>query len=167
MGVDGNRMPKTKGKAVPRRNVRIPKPIVDEVDEIVRDFKLYVNRQQFVESAIREKIERVKFLRGREAASLGPELGITTGLREIGEDFLVGVKDTFLAHAIVNAVKGKDVPGNHLDVKQFERFIREYLKKRAMQEGKRITEEQLDELTADLLEYHRRILEGLSLTASH
>ena len=33
---------------------------MDEVDRVVRASGLYVNRQQFVESAIREKIEKVK-----------------------------------------------------------------------------------------------------------
>ena len=53
-------MPRNKGEAIRRKNIRIPEPLVDEVDEIVRENRLYVNRQQFVESAIREKIEKVK-----------------------------------------------------------------------------------------------------------
>ena len=50
--------------AVRRKNIRIREPIMDEVDGIVRENGLYVNRQQFVESAIREKIEKVKVLEG-------------------------------------------------------------------------------------------------------
>ena len=56
-------MPRTKSKVVERKNVRIPKPLIDEVDRVVREYGLYVNRQQFVESAIREKVERFKLLR--------------------------------------------------------------------------------------------------------
>ena len=54
------RMPKTlRGEAVPRKNIRIPKPMMDEVERIVAEHpELYNNRQQFIESAIREKIER-------------------------------------------------------------------------------------------------------------
>jgi metal-responsive CopG/Arc/MetJ family transcriptional regulator len=53
------RMPRTlRGGAVPRKNIRIPKPMMDAVERIVTDHpELYNNRQQFVESAIREKIE--------------------------------------------------------------------------------------------------------------
>jgi len=37
--------------------------MVDEVDRIVKEHsELNYNRQQFVESAIREKIERIKFI---------------------------------------------------------------------------------------------------------
>jgi len=77
------------------------------------------------------------------------------------------VKDTFLAHVIVSTVKEKTLPANHLDLKQIEQFIRRYLKKRAERKGKRISRERLDELTEDLLEYHKEILEGLSLMVSH
>ncbi len=35
-----------------------------EVDRVVRGSELYLNRQQFVESAIREKVERVGFSAG-------------------------------------------------------------------------------------------------------
>jgi len=58
-------MPKTKCGAVPRKNVRIPTPLMDEVDGIVQDCGLYVNRQQFIESAIREKVENFKFSLGK------------------------------------------------------------------------------------------------------
>jgi metal-responsive CopG/Arc/MetJ family transcriptional regulator len=53
-------VPRNKGVPVKRKNIRIPKPLMDEVDGIVRENRLYMNRQQFVESAIREKIEKVK-----------------------------------------------------------------------------------------------------------
>lgn len=140
-------MPRTKQK-VARKNVRLPKPLVDEVDRIVLRSGLYVNRQQFIESAVREKIERNR-------------------LAEMSDDFLVGVKETFLAHVIVNAAKGKSMPDNHLDLKQFEHFIRRFVMEMAERRGKVITKDCLDEITEDLLEYHRQITEGLSFIANH
>ena len=145
----GGKMPKIKGKAVPRKNVRIPEPIMDEVDEIVRESGLHINRQQFIESAIRERIEKGKLA------------------EEVGDGFLAHVKDTFLAHVIINTVKEKTLPANHLDLKQIEQFIRRYINKRAERKGKRISRERLEELTENLLEYHKEILEGLSLMESH
>jgi Arc/MetJ-type ribon-helix-helix transcriptional regulator len=141
-------MPKTKGKAIARKNVRIPKSIMDEVDRIVRDGGLYISRQQFIESAIRERIEESRLA------------------EKIGDDFAARVRDTFLVHAIVNAVREKTAPANHLDLKQFERDIRRYITERAEREGKRLTKERLDELTKDLLEYNQELLEGLGFVAS-
>jgi len=141
----GEKMPKTKREAVPRKNIRVPTPLMDEVDRIVRKSGLYINRQQFIESAIRERIENIKL----------------TG--EIHDDFLVHIKETFLTHTIVNMAKEKTLPANHLDHKQFEEFVRRYIKKRAEQEDKKITKKRLDKLTEDLLEYHKETLEGLSL----
>jgi metal-responsive CopG/Arc/MetJ family transcriptional regulator len=42
-----------------RKNVRIPVPLIDEIDKILVKFPMYGNRQRFVETAIREKIEEV------------------------------------------------------------------------------------------------------------
>jgi len=137
-------MPRTKRKAIARKNVRIPKPIVDEVDRIVRGSGVYINRQQFIEAAIRERIEQSKLA------------------EKMGVDFVARVKDTFLMHAIVNIVKEKTLPTNHLDLKEFEEYVRRYIEKKAERESKRITKEQLDELTKYLLEYHQEMLEGLS-----
>jgi len=54
-------MPKTKTRRVERVNVRLPKPMVEEIDRIVKKFKeMNWNRQQFIETAIREKIMRIK-----------------------------------------------------------------------------------------------------------
>lgn len=142
-------MPKTKRKAVPRVTIRIAKSIMDEADRIVRESGLYFNRQQFIESAIRERIEKSKLA------------------EEMGDDFAARIKDTFLAHAIVNTVKEKTPPANHLDLKQLERCIRRFISKRAEAEGRKISEERLDELTEELLEYHKEILKGLSLMAPH
>jgi hypothetical protein len=143
------KMPRTKRKAIARKNIRVPKPIIDEVDRIVRGSGVYINRQQFIESALRERIEQSRLA------------------EKIGDDFASRIKDTFLAHAIINTIKEETLPAHHLDLKQFEQYIRRYLEKRAEREGRGITKERLDELTEDLLEYYKEILEGLSLMASH
>jgi Arc/MetJ-type ribon-helix-helix transcriptional regulator len=142
-------MPRTKRKAIARKNVRVPKPIIDEVDRIVRGSGVYVNRQQFIESALRERIEQSKLA------------------EKIGDDFVSHIKDTFLAHAIINTIKEETLPAHHLDLKQFEQYVRRYLEKRAEREGRGITKERLDELTEELLEYYKELLEGLSLMASY
>ena len=138
-------MRKTKREAVPRKNIRVSTLLMDEVDRIVWKSGLYINRQQFIESAIREKIENIK-LAG-----------------EIHDDFSVRLKETFLAHAIANMAKEKALPASHLDQKQLEEFVRRYIKKRAKQEGKKIKKKRLDKLTEDLLEYHKETLAGLSV----
>ena len=139
-------MPRTKSKVVERKNVRIPKPLIDEVDRVVREYGLYVNRQQFVESAVREKVERFKLLR-----------------ENVGDAFSVHVKETFLAHSIVSIVKEETLPAHHLEKEKLEERIRRFILKHAEREGRRITEKRLNELTKEILEYHERILEGLSL----
>jgi len=56
-------LPRTKKASEDRVVIRIPKPMMDEVDRMVCHHKEYhYNRQQFVESAIREKMERIKLL---------------------------------------------------------------------------------------------------------
>jgi hypothetical protein len=137
-------MPKTKRKAIARKNVRIPKLIVDEVDRIVRESGVHINRQQFIESAIRERIEQSKLA------------------EKIGDDFASRIKDTFIAHAIIDTIKEETLPAHHLDLKQFEQYIRGYVEERAEREGRGITKERMDEFTEDLLEYHKEMLEGLS-----
>jgi hypothetical protein len=137
-------MPRTKRKAVARKNVRIPKPIIDEVDRIVQESELYINRQQFIESVIRERIEQSRLT------------------EKIGADFVSRIKDKFLVHTIVNAVKEKTLPANHLDLKELEDYVRRCVEERAQREGKRITKERLDELTKYLLEYHKELLEELN-----
>jgi Arc/MetJ-type ribon-helix-helix transcriptional regulator len=145
----GEKMPKTKRGAVSRKNVRIPTSLMDEVDGVVRRCGLYINRQQFIESAIREKIEDIN-LAG-----------------EIDDDFSVRVKETFLAHAIMGMVKEKTLPAHHSDPKQFEQYVRRYVKKRGEREGRKMAKKRLDELTNDILEYHNEILAGLTLMSHH
>jgi len=156
-------MPKTKGEAVARKNVRIPEPLMNEVDRIVLEGGLYINRQQFIESAIREKVERSMRVEGKEAESLELEPRMAAPPKEMLEELLKHAKDAFLAHAVVHSAKGEDPPADHLDLKLLEKRIRLFLKKRARREGRKIVRKQLDELTAELLNYHQELLEGLAL----
>ena len=59
-------MLKTKGETISRKNVRIPEPLMDEVDATVQECRMYINRQQFIESAVREKIEKMRTVEKRE-----------------------------------------------------------------------------------------------------
>jgi metal-responsive CopG/Arc/MetJ family transcriptional regulator len=43
-----------------RKTVRLLEGMMNEVDRIIEKFTFYGNRQQFIESAIREKIEKVR-----------------------------------------------------------------------------------------------------------
>jgi len=83
------------------------------------------------------------------------------------DDFFVHIKETFLAHSIIAIVKEKTLPPDHSDLKQLEQNIRQYITERAEKEGKEITKQRLDELTEDLIEYHKEILEGLNLMTRH
>jgi metal-responsive CopG/Arc/MetJ family transcriptional regulator len=55
-------MPKTNRTKPARKNFRIPVPLVDEIDKILKKFPMYGSRQRFIETAIQEKIEEVKQL---------------------------------------------------------------------------------------------------------
>lgn len=57
-------MPPTKKKQK-RKPIRLPLPMVEEVDRIVKTFPIYANRQQFVESAVRDKIEKVRLIEAK------------------------------------------------------------------------------------------------------
>jgi len=149
-------MPRSKVH-VERKNMRIPKRLMDEVDWIVNNGGLYLNRQQFIESAIREKVERLKVL---DAGSM-PRLGLRSGSLCVLDEDLVAIKESFLVHTIMGLVNGKGLPSHHSDSGQFGEKVRSYLVRKAEIEGRRLTEEQLDELTECLLKYHDDILEGL------
>ena len=57
-------MPKTqRGKPPGRTSIGLPNPMVAEIDRIVEEHpEMNYTRQQFVESAVREKIERTRLL---------------------------------------------------------------------------------------------------------
>jgi len=59
-------MPRTLKKKVKRLPIRIPEPMMVEIDRIIDAFpEFHFNRQQFVETAIREKIVSMKQLEKR------------------------------------------------------------------------------------------------------
>jgi len=61
-------MPEKKTDRKDRMAVRIPKSMIAEVDRLVRDLpELNYNRQQFIESAIREKILALREVKIRGA----------------------------------------------------------------------------------------------------
>ena len=57
-------MPKTqRGKPPGRTSIGLPNPMVAEIDRIVEEHpEMNYTRQQFVESAVREKMERTRLL---------------------------------------------------------------------------------------------------------
>lgn len=56
-------MPQTKQNKNDRKTIRIPAAMIGEIDRLIVAFKeLKYNRQQFIESALREKIEKMKLL---------------------------------------------------------------------------------------------------------
>jgi len=63
-------MPRTINGENHRQSVGIPVPMLEEIDRIVRERpELHYNRQQFIESAIREKIEKNQLVKARNATS--------------------------------------------------------------------------------------------------
>lgn len=155
-------MPKNRGSRVARKNIRIPESLIDEVDRIVRTNGLYVNRQQFVESAIREKVERTNLLVAPGPAFLGFGSEAARLVRKADDGFLVRVRETFLVHTVVGLVRG-EMPVHHSDPRKFEEKVRAYIVRRAEIEGRKLTERQVGELTDNLLEYYREILKGLNV----
>ncbi len=53
-------MPTTKNPVSPRKPLNLPTTIISEVDRIIEKYEFYGNRQSFIESAIKEKIEKVR-----------------------------------------------------------------------------------------------------------
>ena len=60
------RMPRTINVENHRLSVRIPLPMIQEINRIAKEHpELHYNRQQFIESAIREKIEKTQLVKAR------------------------------------------------------------------------------------------------------
>ena len=56
-------MPRTINNENHRKSARIPTPMIEEIDRIVMENPgLHYNRQQFIECAIREKIEKTRLI---------------------------------------------------------------------------------------------------------
>lgn len=68
-------MPKKISNANSERvQIRIPEPMTKEIDRIVEKFPMYASRQQFIETAIREKLEKVLRLEaGLQRATQQPQ----------------------------------------------------------------------------------------------
>jgi Arc/MetJ-type ribon-helix-helix transcriptional regulator len=141
-------MPIAKRKPIARKNVRIPQPIISEVDRIVRENGVYVNRQQFIETALRERIGNIKSAEKTDAA------------------FVDRVRHRLLVHVLVNVAKARVVPPDHLDMRRCERYIRQCVEERAEREGKMLTKERRNEFIADLSEYCKELIEGVSVEAN-
>jgi hypothetical protein len=61
-------MPRTINGESRRQSVRVPVPMIEEIDKIVKASPgLHYNRQQFIESAIREKIEKTQLFKTRNS----------------------------------------------------------------------------------------------------
>jgi hypothetical protein len=146
---------------VERKNVRIPKKLMDEVDRVVGNSGLYPNRQQFIESAIREKVEKLRVFDAGSVSRPRLQPGSSCNLNKE----LIGIKESFLVHTIIGLVNGKALPSDHSDLPQFKErirsYVRSYLMRKAETERKCLTESRIDDFTECLLEYHKDILEGL------
>ena len=63
-------MPRTINGENHRLSVRIPVPMIEEINRIAKEHpELHYNRQQFIESAIREKIEKTQLIKARNPTS--------------------------------------------------------------------------------------------------
>jgi len=61
-------MPRTINGENRRQSVRVPVPMIKEIDRIVIEHpELHYNRQQFIECAIREKIEKTQLIKARNS----------------------------------------------------------------------------------------------------
>ena len=60
-------MPRTLNAENHRQSARIPVPMIEEINRIAREHpELHHNRQQFIECAIRDKIEKTKLIKKRK-----------------------------------------------------------------------------------------------------
>ena len=60
-------MPRTINAENHRQSIRIPVPMIEEIDRMVRERpELHYNRQQSIECAIRDKIEKTQLIKKRK-----------------------------------------------------------------------------------------------------
>jgi hypothetical protein len=121
---------------------------------------LYINRQQLIESAIRDKIEELKFVKTGETTSFRRESKVNEMMGEGENNLLVRIKETLLLHTAISMANG-EMPDSNLDLRLFEQKIKSYIKGRAEGEDRKITEKQLDDLSQNLLQYYKELLKGL------
>ena len=61
-------MPRTINGENHRQSVRVPLAMIEEIDRIAKEHpELHYNRQQFIESAIREKIEKTQLFKEKKS----------------------------------------------------------------------------------------------------
>jgi metal-responsive CopG/Arc/MetJ family transcriptional regulator len=61
-------MPRTINGENHGQSVRVPVPMIEEIDRIARERpELHYNRQQFIECAIREKIQKTQLIRAKNS----------------------------------------------------------------------------------------------------
>jgi hypothetical protein len=138
-----------KRKAVARKNVRIPEPIIDQVDRIVKESGLYVSRQQFIEAALRDRIER------------------TTSWMNADLAFSNSVKNDVLLHFLLNAVlKGELPPADHYDFEKIKNYAKLSVERLLKREGLTSSEEQVDSLADSLATFSWDLLQKLKVGAS-
>jgi Arc/MetJ-type ribon-helix-helix transcriptional regulator len=94
--------------------------MVDEIDRIVRENGLYVSRQQFIEAALRERIESARFVETSDAA------------------FENRVRMSIIFHAIMSLTQKGAVPADHFDMEQVKRYIRRTVEEKGQKEGEKI-----------------------------
>jgi hypothetical protein len=63
-------MPRTINGESRRQSVRIPVPMIEEIDRIVGEHaELHYVRQQFIGCAVREKIDKTRLIEARNSTS--------------------------------------------------------------------------------------------------
>lgn len=55
-------MPSTINQGKDRKQIRLPKALVQEVDRIIEKYGHYGNRQKFIEHAISEKLDKARLI---------------------------------------------------------------------------------------------------------
>jgi Arc/MetJ-type ribon-helix-helix transcriptional regulator len=156
-------MPKSEIQ-VERKSIRLPKNLIEEADRVVQKSRLYLNRQQFIESAIREKIEKTDSFSGK--INTGLDSSFIDLFQSQDNNLLIGVRESFFMHTIIALVKGKSLPNDHMNPAFIEEKIKSYIKQKAEIEKKQLTKKQFTDLTNSLLEYHNGIIQGLGILES-
>jgi len=103
-------------EAVERVGIRVPKQMTDEINRIIEGHpELSYNRQQFVESAIREKLERIRMM------EYPPEA-------EAEEDFLLIINEQNrkkVAKIYLREIQGLVDMGHILSLPEVQRVLRD------------------------------------------
>ena len=136
--------------------VRIPKFFDDLINKYIELHKeemksrgLRTSRAGVVKEALYEMLEREGII---------PET-----YQKIPATYSKLSKEMLFAHAIVKTARGEKLPSNHTDLNYLKNFIRQLVKKKARKNDIKMKEEQLEALVEELLQYHKRLLEMLTM----